>query len=84
MYENTITQTIKMYENTFAKIIRMYENIEIEIIRIYENTVTQTIRMYGKDVEKEEEVVSKNGSLGTIWKQCCQSPWACQSQKSKE
>ena len=37
-----------------------------------------------KDVEKEEEVVSKNGILGTVWKQCCQSPWARQTQKSKE
>ena len=36
------------------------------------------------DMEKEKEVVRENGSLRTVWKQCCQSPWVCQTQKSKE
>ena len=35
-------------------------------------------------MEKEKEVVRKNGSLRTVWKQCCQSPWVCQTHKSKE
>ena len=45
---------------------------------------SRRMEKYGNDIEKEEEVVSKNGSLGTVWKQCCQSPWARQTQKSKE
>ena len=39
---------------------------------------------YGNDIEKEEEVIRENRSLGIVWKQCCQSPWARQTQKSKE
>ena len=38
----------------------------------------------GDDVEKEKEVVRENGSLRTVWKQCCRSPWVRQTQKSKE
>ena len=35
-------------------------------------------------MEKEKEVVRENRSLRTVWKQCFQSPWVCQTQKSKE
>ena len=35
-------------------------------------------------MEKEKEDVMENGSLRTVWKQYCQSPWVCQTQKSKE
>ena len=40
------------------------------------------ISMY--DEEKQLKVVRKNGIHGTVCKQCCLSPWARQSQTSKE